>query len=177
MRLLLSYLWQSPLVRLTIFWFVLAMVGISLFSWKISGMRAELAHTNQKIEGTIKALQQIDKEVETEQTELNKVLEEIERFRPTVPDLLPFVTTVEELAESRKISMKLATIQTGQERDNQIQEKVTYRLEISASLDTVQSFLQAFENLPYAITIDSLDVRQTDIAALILTFILHTKFS
>jgi hypothetical protein len=178
MRHLLRYLWQSPLIRLTVLWTVLALVGISLFSFKLYGMRAQLSSKLQDSQSNIQAIQQLNQEKIQDNEEISSILLEIEGFRPNVPDLLKFVQTIEQLAESRKISMSLNSLKT--EKAPHLEEQsVSYHLTTNSSLDDIQSLLKEFESLPFAIQITNISTTQTPErqTELEIIFTLHTKFS
>lgn len=176
MRLFFSYLWQSPLVRLTMFWFLLAIVGVSLFSWKLLGMRKELLETLQKTDAYIQALHSIEKGKGEEKSEITTIFETIEKFRPSVPELLDFVRTVEQTAETRKIELTLTSLLPSQGTLVD-QDKVSYRLKAKSSLESLSIFIKDFEKLPYAIQIESFSLREGEEASfeLDLTFILFTQ--
>lgn len=179
MHFFLSYLWHSPLIRLATIWFVIGIIGIAVFIWRLTGMREELSITNQKLQSYIMATQQLQEErAAQKKTQIDEILEEIEQFRPTVEELLNFVKKVEELAEKRNLTLAFHTVNTTKVVKKE-ENFVSYKLELTATLEEIEDFLKEFESLPYAIDIQSIDVSQdADQQYLLrLTFILHTKLT
>lgn len=177
MNLLLLYLWQSPIIRLTLFWLALGAIGMSLFSWKVMQMRSELSQTLWESQSYIERIQEWNTSRSQKEEQITLQLERIERFRPNVPDLLTFVEKVEEIAAKRRVAMNLTTVQTADPSNNNV-KSVTYMATITSALSTVQEVLKDLESLPFAITIDSLDISENQETFLMtIIFTLHTKFS
>lgn len=191
MRLFLAYLWRSPLIRMTTVWFLLAIIGVSLFSFKLLDMRSQLVSASHETQGYIKALQK----TEAGQTaqinrEIQEIIEEVEKFRPTVSELLDFVKQIEDIANEKQINLQLRTLEKS---PSQPENTVRYKLSFSASLKIIENFINSFEKLPYATKIDSIDIKQTETTEtetteaeaetnteefiLTLIFTLFTKFS
>lgn len=179
MRYFLSYLWRSPLIRLAMIWFVIGMIGISVFSYRLIGMRAELSQTNEKLGAYIEAIQDLETHQGDKKTEMDKILEEIQQYRPTVGELLTFVRTVEDLAAKYKVYLFFHTVSSGVSKAKQNEDFVSYKLGFSSSYDQIENFLKEFENLPYAMSIQSIDVSKKDANQYVLRliFILYTKLS
>jgi len=178
MRYFFSYLMQNPLIRLTTFWLVMGCLGISVFSWKMMGMRVELLELNQDIQSSVMALQQIDRNREVRnQEELEKIIQEIEKYRPAVPELLGFVENVEDLIRQLTLDFELNSLKTQEQMVGDQREFVTYRIEARADLDALRKLLHDFESSPYATEIRSLQVKENLEGSfdLDLTFILYTR--
>lgn len=178
MRFFFAYLWRSPLIRLAIIWFVVALAGITVFSWRLTDMRQELIVTNTQLQANIAAIQQIDLGKEKERkNEIDSILEDIERYRPSVEELLNFVKAVETLASQNKVYLFFHTIKTQVAIAKKNENFVTYKAGFTGNFEQVQNFLDGFEKLPYATDIASIDINLDDSGSYILrlVFILYTK--
>ena len=178
MKFFFSYLWRSPLIRLAIMWFIIAVLGIAVFSWRLTGMRAELIQTNKKLEINIEAIHQIESSQKKEKkTEIDQILEEINQYRPSVEELLDFVKAVETIASNNKIYLFFHTIKTNVTKAKTNEDFVAYKAGFETTLDQAQSFLEEFEKLPYATDIESIDITKNEEGSYIfkLIFILYTK--
>jgi len=181
MRYFLSYLWRSPLIRLAFIWFIIGIIGIGVFSYRLVHMREELNQVNEKLQAYIDAIQDLEESsVNTvKKTEMDKILEEIDNFRPTVQELLTFVNTVEQLAMKYKVYLFFHTVNSGVSRAAQNEDFVSYKLGFTSTYDQIENFLKEFEDLPYAISIQSIDISQQDFGQYVLRviFILYTKLA
>lgn len=179
MHFFLRYLFKSPLIRMTTFWFVISLIGIGLFSWKLTGMRQDLLDRNAQIQSTIRAVHLIEKQAEQKnQEELDTILEKIEKYRPSVPELLGFIETVEAIAANRNLDLELFTINTGDKKAAE-EGLVSYKLTLESSLSDVKGFIRDFEKSHYAIRIENIDMKKTESESFQLTliFILYTQLS
>ena len=179
MRFFLSYLWRSPLIRLATIWFIIGVLGISVFSYRLIGMRKDLADTNEKLKVYIEAIQRFEEKKPEKKNEIDKILEDIERYRPSVKELLTFVNTVEDLANKYKVYLFFHTATAGVTKVKPGEDFVTYKLGFTASYDQIESFLKDFEKLPYAITLQSIDISENKDLSYVLRviFILYTKLA
>lgn len=179
MNFFFTYLFHSPLMRMATFWLVIGVLGISVFGFRMAGMRVELASVNQNIQASIIALQKIDEAKDTvKQQELEKIIEEIERYRPSVAELLGFLESVENLGKKRSLDIELYSVKT--EKDQDTGDVVTYKLQMNVDqLSLIENFLEDFENNPYATKIQSFDISRTEDNDyhFNLIFILHTRLS
>lgn len=177
MRYFLSYLWRSPLIRLAMIWFVIGILGISAFSYRLVGMRAELSETNEKLTVYIGAIQDLDLNRDEKDLEMDKILEQIQQYRPTVEELLTFVRTVEDLASKYKVYLFFHTVSSGVSKAKQNEDFVSYKLGFTSSYDQIENFLKEFEELPYAMSIQSVDISKEEFDQYVLRviFILYTK--
>ena len=181
MNTLFNYLWRSPLIRLSVIWFAIAVLGIGVFSWRLTTMRQELILTNRDLQTYLTALNSIDRNSKPEgREEIDRILEEIDNYRPTVDELLNFVKRVEDLANEQKVYLFFHTLDTASTQRVREDDYVSYKLGFTASMDQIQAFLDNFEAMPYAINIQSIDILQeeeTDNYTLRMNFILYTKLA
>lgn len=177
MRYFFSYLWRSPLIRLAMIWFVIGILGISVFIYRLIGMRGELNETNEKLTVYIGAIQELDLHQNEKDTEMDKILKQIDQFRPTVEELLTFVRTVEDLASKYKVYLFFHTVNSGVSKAKQNADFVSYKLGFTSTYDQIENFLKDFEELPYAMSIQSLDISKEEFDQYVLRviFILYTK--
>jgi len=179
MHTLLTYLWRSPLIRLSVIWFLIAVLGIGVFAWRLTDMRQELIITNNDLKTYIAALHNIDRSIAPDgREEIDRILDEIESFRPTVDELLNFVQRVETIANEQKVYLFFHTLESATAQRVRQDDYVTYKLGFTASLEQIQSFMDEFESLPYATDIQSIDIlkeEEGELYTLRMIFILYTK--
>jgi len=178
MKMFLTYLLQSPLIRLTASWMIIAVAGISVFSWRIGDMRSELINTNQNIQASILAIHELDRSRESKDLrELESIIDEIEKYRPTVPDLLPYLQSIEMIAEKQGLDLELHTIKTDAKTKEKYPSAVGYKLSMTSSIPEIKKFLKSFEKNPYATEVQKLDIKKNEFSNfdLELLFILHTR--
>ncbi|MDP2691443.1 MAG: type 4a pilus biogenesis protein PilO [bacterium] len=177
MKFFFSYLFRSPIIRLTAFWFLVGVVGVSLFCWKVKDMRQDLVETNTKINSYITAMIKLEQQQEEEKQQLESIIETIGRYRPSVPELLDFIKDIETLARGRSLDLQLSSIKTGNSNVEEDKGIISYKLSLTADLDNVKGFLKDFEKSDYAIHIQSIDISKTEEQnfELNVTFILYTQ--
>lgn len=160
MYFFLTYLLRSSLIRITVVWLFISMIGISLFSYKLIGMRSDLYTANLNVQSFIGAIQKIDAQNVGDRARLDDIIDEIDKFRPSVPDLLVFINDIEGLAIKRGLDMEFNTIKTSIKEANDDDSIISYKISITSELDAVMGFLKDFENSNYAINIKSIDMKE-----------------
>lgn len=180
MKYFFAYLMQNPLIRMTMFWLVVGILGISVFGWRVGTMRAELNEFNTGIQGYIIALNKIDEnKAQEKQDQLKNIISEIEKYRPSVPELLGFVENVEDIIQQKTQDYTLSSIKTEESSNGNQKQIVNYRIEARAGLNELRELINNFENSPYATEIKTIQMQKNEDGAydLTLDFILYTKLS
>ena len=165
---------------MTVVWLLLAVVGVGLFSWKMLEMRKELAETEQKTDAYISAVRKLDESHDLrQQEELEKIIDEIEKYRPSVEELLGFVESIESLVEDRSLDFKLNTIKTGDSAENEKKGIISYQAELTAPLELAKKFVKDFEGGTYATEVQTVELVETenDMYILSLSFIIYTRLT
>jgi len=179
MYIFLKQLWKSPLIRLASIWFVIAILGIGVFGWKLSELRSDLFTSENKVQSYISALQQVETPPSDPESDLERIIDEIEKYRPSVEQLLGFLEKVEDLADQHEIFLYLHTLNDNGGDPNKEKGDIRYKAGFRSSAEKIQSFISDFEKLSYATSIESIDItrEEQDSFVLRLIFTLHTKLT